>query len=299
MVETEPLGAEIALGVGDDAAVLRSRGTFDAVSVDTAVQGVHFDPSNMSLFDSGYRAFCAALSDLAAMGAQPRAALWSLIGERHRTRDLLSLTEGAARAATEYGCPIVGGNVSRGGELSATTTVLGTMDHAGLTRAGAQVGDRIFVTGCLGRAALGLRLLRSSTRPANPEASSLVEAFLRPRVRIEEGLALVGHATSCMDLSDGLLLDLTRLTQTSDIGAEIDVAKLPGRVLVESFAPEDALSLMLTGGEDYELLFTLEPSERCPIDAACIGRITPDPGVTVVDAKGKRLALKDLGFAHF
>jgi thiamine-monophosphate kinase len=271
------------------------------LSVDTAVEGVHFTRALASWEQIGARAFTAAISDLAAMGAQPRAALLSLIVPRGLALEAFDgLIEGVARSARGYGCPVVGGNLSSGGEVSVTTTVIGSCARAPLVRGGARAGDDIYVTGPLGSAALGLALLQRTAAERGP---AFVNAWREPRARIDAGLALAGRAHAAIDVSDGALQDLGHLTAASGVGAEIDAERVP---LAPGFADLaralglDPLALALFGGEDYELLYTLPQNSGDPAGGTRIGRVVAAPSVTrVLDPDGAPIALRGGGYRHF
>jgi thiamine-monophosphate kinase len=294
------LATSLLIGIGDDAAVLAKPDGNLAVSVDASVQGVHFRPEFADWASLGGRAFVAALSDLAAMGAQPKAAVMALIVTL--TLDdaaFVELIRGFAEAADEYRCPVIGGNLSRGTELSITTTVMGELEGSGLTRAGARPGHDIYVTGTLGAAALGLVLLEAR-RPEHGRA--FVERWRKPVARIAEGVALVPIATAAIDVSDGALQDLSHICEASGVGAHLDAVAIP---MAPGFADlarglgRDPLELALTGGEDYELIYTL-PGGSAPGPGTRIGRIMErGHGIFVKDAAGQALPLQPRGYRHF
>ena len=293
-------GHGIVLGIGDDAAVL-SGSENCVLSVDTAVESVHFEREFAPLQVLAARAFSAALSDLAAMAASPCAALCSLVlpaelGEA----EFDAIIEGLAIAAANYDCPIVGGNLAAGRELSLTTTVIGRLQGSGLLRSGAHAGDRICVTGSLGSAALGLLLLQRGAAALGPEA---VGRWRTPRARIREGLQLRGIASAAIDVSDGALQDLGHLCEASELGAEIRVADLPLESGFSELARElghDPLRLALLGGEDYELIYTVPESSPVLGPGHCIGRMTYDTGkLKVLDEQGRELRLEGRGYGHF
>jgi thiamine-monophosphate kinase len=298
----------VVAGIGDDAAVLRSRRAPLVWTVDTSVDGVHFDQRWLSPEDIGARSFHAAVSDLAAMGARPLAALSSVIvPSTFPERRLLALASGQAEAARTLACPIVGGNLSRGGELSVTTTVLGAAKRP-LTRAGARAGDEVWLLGDVGLAAAGLLLLRrrGARRVPGELRTALdvcVGAWRRPAARIADGLRLVGRARAAIDVSDGLATDAAHLGRRSRVRIVLDEAAL-GRALRPELVASSALlrvtplSLALSGGEDYALLAT-GPSGKRPRGAACIGRVERGKGVELVDEKGARRPLAATGFDHF
>jgi thiamine-monophosphate kinase len=294
------LRAALVLGIGDDCAVLARPEANLAVSVDCAVDGVHFRPAFADWACLGARALIAALSDLAAAGAQPKAAVLALIATASLDdAAFVELIRGYAEAANDYRCPVIGGNLSRGTELSITTTVFGEVEGAGLTRSGARPGHDIYVTGNLGSAALGLQLLESGSAERGAE---FVERWRRPVARIDEGVSLARSATAAIDISDGALQDLGHLCEASGVGAQIDSVSVP---MAAGFADlarglgRDPLELALTGGEDYELIYTL-PGGSAPGPGTRIGRIKErSSGLVVRDAKGHEVPIKARGYRHF
>ncbi|MFI5308445.1 MAG: thiamine-phosphate kinase [Polyangiales bacterium] len=293
-------GSDVELGIGDDAAVMTKSAHGQALSVDAQVEGVHFRRDLLAPQDIGYRALTAALSDLAAIGATPRAALLSLILPASLDDGTLyAIIDGVREAQAEHACPVIGGNLARGAELSLTTTVLGDAPDAPLTRAGASAGDGLFVTGELGAAALGLRLLLAD-RPDLDAAS--VRRWRRPLPRIAEGVALRGVASAAIDVSDGLLADLGHLAEASGVGFDLELARLPlprGLVSVSRTLGIDPLVLALSGGEDYEILFTAKGAAPPGIGTR-VGTATRQPGLRLFDAQGARVTPPpSIGFDHF
>lgn len=293
---------EVSLSIGDDCAVLAPSDKPRVWTVDAAVQGVHFSRDYMALDDIAYRAFMAAASDVAAMGGRCVAALSALVlPGTFSDAELRLLVTGLARAADLCGCPIVGGNLARGGELSLTTSVLGECPNQVITRSGARVGDGLFVTGSLGGAALGFRAL-SSGRGNEALFAREIEHFLQPRARLDCALDMARYATSAIDISDGLMQDLEHLCRASHVGARVEASALP---LLAGFADAaralslDPIALALDGGEDYQLLFTA-PRTDVPNELAhWIGTITDErDGVCVLDAEGHERT-RGRGFDHF
>ena len=294
---------DIVTHIGDDAAILRADARDSVHSVDVAVEGVHFRRDLACLRDIGWRAFMAASSDVAAMGASPRAALLSLILPPALSDDeALELVEGVAEAAEATGTAVVGGNLSSGRELSITTTVMGLAGGRALGRDGARLGDDIYVTGTPGAAALGLRwLLDESTANDDPRAALFVQRWRRPRARLDEGARLLGVASAAIDLSDGLLQDLGHLLRASTLGARIESDALPRATDFERLARERSaspLELILGGGEDYELLFTASDAQLPEGMATRIGSIVEGVGARVVDGEDRELALDVSGYRH-
>lgn len=296
----------VGVGIGDDAAVLAAGRAPWVCSVDTSVEGVHFTHELASLEDIGYRAFQAALSDLAAMGAAPRAALSSLILPRGFGRSKLeALSQGQAEAARTGGCPIVGGNLARGRELSLTTTVLGHAERS-LLRSGARPGHELWLIGAVGQAAAGLALLRGREHSGRePHERAAVErcvaAWRRPRALIEQGLALASVAGAAIDVSDGLVPDATRIARASGVRIQIERERLLQALGGELFTVSrllrrSPLRFALRGGEDYALLATGEARQR-PDFARVIGHVSQGQGLWLVGRDGRREPLLG-GYDH-
>ncbi len=292
----------VALGIGDDAAILHV-GTRPRVwTVDSAVDGVHFSQAFMSLEDIGYRAFMAAASDVAAMGGHAVCALsaW-VLPQDFSEKDFDALAKGLSLAADLCQCPIVGGNLARGRELSLTTSVLGECNASPARRSGARVGDTLFVTGPVGAAALGLKALQQG-KASDPSLVASAKRFLRPRARLDIADAIGGRARACIDISDGLVQDLMHLCESSEVSAKLEIEAIPlvpGMAAGAQLLGEDLYALVLGGGEDYELLFAANAA-RVPRELATpIGSIEAGPArVRVLDQHGVELPLP-AGFDHF
>jgi thiamine-monophosphate kinase len=291
---------DVVLGIGDDAAIVRARGLL-VWTVDSAVEGVHFDLDWLDPKDIGYRATQAAVSDLAAMGARPLGAVSNLGLPKHFTkRDLERLLRGQAEAARELGCPIIGGNLARARELSITTSALGSA-RTPLLRSGARAGDELWLLGDVGLARAGLLAFQAG-RASNRKLAPAVRAFARPRARLREGLSLIGRAHAALDVSDGLAGDAGHLAEASGVGLVISEARLREalpRALagVAAELSRDPLELALFGGEDYALLAT-GPSRRRPRTAKVIGRVEAGRGISLETRGGRRRSLSG-GFDHF
>jgi thiamine-monophosphate kinase len=293
----------VELGIGDDAAVLRCRGRRLVWTVDSCVEGVHFRRDWLGLADVGYRSLQAAASDLAAMGARPLGALSSVVvPSALMPAELDELASGQAEAAASLECPVIGGNLARGKELSVTTSVLGEARRV-LARSGASPGEELWLVGDVGLAAAAVEILRRKRAVRNGSAARVcVAAWRRPRALLARGVQLVGRATAAIDVSDGLSGDATRLAEAS--GARILIEEvLLRRALrseLEQMAGElgvDALELALRGGEDYALLATGKATRR-PRFAARIGSVERGNGVFLVAASGTAMLLGE-GFDHF
>ncbi|MBX3185021.1 MAG: thiamine-phosphate kinase [Polyangiaceae bacterium] len=288
------LGSRLSLGIGDDAACLEWVGGELVVSVDAQVQGSHFDLRWLSLQDVGYRSLQAAASDLAAMAAEPVAAVAQLTLPRGFTRRrLAALAAGQARASEELGCPVIGGNLSRGGELSVVTTVIGRARRP-LRRAGARPGDRLWLFGEVGLARAGLLLLSRGLARGDHAARLAVAAWRCPRAQLEAGLALRG-AHAAIDVSDGLAGDAGQLAAQSGVRLVLSRAALQGALpgaltRLAARLGESALDLALTGGEDYALLVAAPPKWRAP-GGQEVGRVEAGAGAWLDDgARQRRLS---------
>jgi thiamine-monophosphate kinase len=300
-----PRSSRVELGIGDDAAVLRSGRERLVVTVDEQVEAVHFDLAWLDLEDVGYRSLQAAASDIAAMGAEPLAAVVGLQLPRGFERaSARALARGQAAAARRLTCPIVGGNIARSATLSISTTVLGRAPKP-LRRSGARIGDELWVLGDLGLARAGLRLHQSSPRlPARLHsiARRARQAFARPVARIAAGLALRGRATALIDVSDGLAGDVGHLARASEVAAVIELRALsrlvsPRLAELGDLLGEPGTSLALYGGEDYALLAS-GPARKRPRAARVIGHIERGGGAFLELESGARLELSG-GFDHF
>lgn len=309
---------ETGIGIGDDCAVFQSAAGCDQlVCCDLMVEGTHFDPAYCSLADVGYKCLVVNLSDIAAMGGVPRQAVVGLAlpGSPEQYDPLV---DGLVEAASRFGVTITGGDtVASPAGLSVSVTVLGEVaSGTAVLRTGARPGDGIWVTGggggSVGDSALGLEILRNGGRITGAGERTLATRHLRPEPRLAEGRLLAEHrlASAMIDISDGLLADLAHIVTGSGVGAEIDAGKIPlSDALVRhlSGTKADPLDFALTGGEDFELLFTVprdaEPAlgtriARGEIAATRIGVIAPS-GETVVLRGGKLYRPARKSFEHF
>ena len=296
---------DVALGIGDDAAVLDVPAGQQLVAcTDALVSGVHF-PVGTAPEDIGWKALAVNLSDLAAMGAEPAWALLALTLPDEDAAFVQRFAEGFAELARAHGVALTGGDTTQG-PLAVTVTALGFVPHdLALTRSGARVGDAVFVTGTLGDAAGALRLLRDSEN----NGVALRARLDRPEPRIAAGLALRGIASACIDVSDGLLADLDHICAASKVGAEIEADALPvSPALAASFDAKTCRDLALSGGDDYELCFTapaaremeiIETLARAGCGATRIGRIVAGSGVRALDASGNEIEIARAGWEHF
>jgi thiamine-monophosphate kinase len=300
---------QLLIGVGDDAAAWRSQSSIELATVDAMVQDVHFSLDTTSWQELGWKSLAINLSDIAAMGGVPRYALVALgLPEDTRVEDVSRLYEGMIDLARQTRTAIVGGNISRSPVVSVTTTVLGSsLDSRILRRSTARPGDTIAVTGYPGSAAAGLEMLRNGIKLPHDAEQYLRTAFLRPTPRLAEGQALVkAGVKTAIDVSDGLLSDLRHICEASQVSARIDSDKLPIHPAVAEHFGEKARGLALSGGEDYELLFTAEASTIKRLKSeigqvTAIGKITAGkPGkINLFDAAGRPLEIDEYGWSHF
>ncbi len=297
--------ADVRLGIGDDAALLAMpAGKLLAVSTDTLVAGVHF-PHDTAARDIGWKALAVNLSDLAAMGAEPAWATLALTLPGADARWVEEFADGFAELAHQHRVALVGGDTTQG-PLSITVTIHGFVrEGAALTRSGACVGDGVYVTGTLGDAAAGLRLLQSG----RTQSAYLSGRLNRPTPRVEQGSILRGRSSACIDVSDGLAADLGHICDASGVGAQIDADALPASSeLAAAFDVSTRREFQLAGGDDYELCFTAPDAVASDLlrdlagsgcAATCIGRIVAGADVHVHDASGKLVSVPRRGWEHF
>lgn len=290
-------------GIGDDAALLSVPvGSQLVTSVDTLLQGRHFF-ENVAPFDLGYKSLAVSVSDMAAMAAEPFAALLSLSLPVADPVWLQDFCNGFFALADAFSITLAGGDLTRG-TLSVTTVVNGLVAKgAALYRCGASVGDLIYVSGTLGDAGLALALMNQGAAVDDFLASRL----LRPIPRVVVARALRGLASSAMDISDGLWIDLTKLCRASGVAARLMADWLPlSGTLRQHCDLARCQQLALTAGDDYELLFTVPPAlqqrvEELALDVPLtpIGTIVAGEGVKVLDNKGEPLVFEEIGHDHF
>jgi thiamine-monophosphate kinase len=307
----------VVIGIGDDAAVVEAGSGQPVLTTDLLVERVHFERGSISARDLGAKAITVNVSDVAAMAASPRYALVSLaVPPDVEAAWVMELYGGMREACAEHALALVGGDTNRAELVVLSVTVVGEVAPGrALTRSGAQVGDEIVVTGSLGGAAGGLALSRASD-PAlvsRPWARPLLEAFERPVARVGEAQVLArAGATAMMDLSDGLAKDLSRLCLASGVGARVrlgDVPIAPALVEGAEALAVDALTLALSGGEDYELLATMpadevegardELREGFGVALAEVGGIVEGTGMVAVGPDGVERELEPAGWDHF
>lgn len=299
----------VVLGIGDDGALLQPRpGHQLAISSDMLVVGRHFfadvDPEAL-----GHKALAVNLSDLAAMGARPLGFTLALALPHAEDDWLAAFARGLFALADTHGCPLVGGDTTRG-PLNICITVFGEVrPGCALRRDAARVGDDLYVSGRTGEARLALEHLRGADWAAAAGGADLRARLERPMPRNALGVLLAAAgARAAIDLSDGLAGDLGHILKASGVGAEVHVARLPVAPALQALPESQRLECLLAGGDDYELLFTAAPEARAAIEGAAaasqtpvtrIGRIVASTGLQLLDASGQVLAFDARSFDHF
>lgn len=290
--------AGVLRGIGDDAALLAPD---LAWTVDTCVDGRHFDRASAAPADVGWKALAVNLSDLAAMGAEPVGALVSLLLGPGDETSVEAIYEGLAACAAAHACPVVGGDVARAHGLALSVGALGRVAGSPPGRDGARPGHVLAVTGSLGAAAAGLAALREPALAAVDGIGACIDRQRRPVPRLAEGRALASVASAMMDVSDGLASDLPRIALRSGVGLEVDLDALPvdeATRRVADLRGEPAGVLAATGGEDYELVVALDPAAvaGCGVPLTVIGEVVAGPSAVRFRGAGSDRALR--GWDH-
>jgi thiamine-monophosphate kinase len=292
-----PAGTGVTTGIGDDAAVLAPD---LVVSTDLTVEDVHFRRATTGLADLGWKALAVAVSDLAAMGAEPLGAVIGLaLGPGWTPDDVVAVYGGVGECALACGCPVVGGDVSRAAALVLAVTVFGRA-AAPVTRAGARPGDVLAVTGSLGGSEAGRLLLEREAREA-PGLAELSLRHRRPVPRLADGRALAAVVHAMLDVSDGVASDARRLAEASGVRVEVDLDALPLQAGVAAVAVDVGVEpgvFAARGGEDYDLLVALpeDALASAPVPLTRIGRILEGPAGVTFTGAGADPALE--GFDH-
>lgn len=300
--------ARLTFGIGDDCAGLSvPPGETLLVTSDTLIAGRHF-PLNTAPFDIGYKALAVNLSDLAAMGAAPLGITLALSLPRVDDEWLAEFSAGLFALADQEGVCLIGGDTVQSPLLSVTITALGSAPPARiLRRSAARVGDWIAVTGTIGDAGFGLRAIQTpSGVPPGVDVSAqrfLTQRLNRPSPRLREGRQLAGLAHAAIDISDGLLQDLSHVLKQSGVGARLNPQALPMSEAVRAWLSADASLSTLPWhcGDDYELLFTIAPADwpDCSVAATIIGAIEAESGMRWQHSDGRRESIVPQGFDHF
>ncbi|MEC6796048.1 thiamine-phosphate kinase [Photobacterium sp. S4TG1] len=301
---------DVVLAIGDDCALVNVPANhYVAISTDSLVAGTHFladaDPALVA-----YKALASNISDLAAMGATPAWVSLALTLPSIDEAWLAPFCHSFFELANRYNIQLIGGDTTKG-PLSITLTIQGLVPQGqALTRSGAQVGDDIYVTGNLGDSAAGLALILNQSQCDSPLAAALIERHFKAQPRVNVGEALRGIASAALDISDGVIADVTHISDRSQVAIDIDVEKLPLSAELLAFCDGDrqqAQQLALTSGEEYELCFTASKANRDALAVAlahtnvkysCIGQVTAGCGLSLLQL-GEPLRWKLSGWDHF
>ena len=295
-----PQGLEIIKGIGDDAAYWKSEDFGYCVTSDTLAENVHFKLMNFSADKLGEKAVAVNLSDIAAMGANPMGMLINLGVTNDITEKWINdFYDGITKLALKYNCPVIGGDIVKSEILNISVTCIGYKKlniknkNIFLTRESVNPGDLVYVSGYLGNSKAGLEILNLLKTDLNDSEIYLINSHLTPVPRIELGIDLneIG-ITSCIDISDGLLLDSSRLADSSIVNININSSMLPISVELKVIFPEEYKNYALGGGEDYELLFTASPNnqenikkiaEKNELNLSIIGEVNNGNGEIMLD----------------
>lgn len=305
----------VVTGIGDDAAVLLpTPRQLQLITTDMLVENIHFDLTTTTAMQLGYKAVAVNLSDIAAMGGAPRHAVVSIALPQHTAVDfVLNLYNGMKEICREYGVNIVGGDtVSSPGGLVINVAVMGEVEPANLVkRSGAKPGDVVAVTNVLGNSSAGLALLSRGEWEEHDFSWPLVTSHLTPRPQVKTGQLLAAHgATSMDDVSDGLASELHEIAQASNVSIRVLGERIPLSPEIREAAAvlgKEPLDYALYGGEDFQLLFTMDPGQFAIINSIDPGAVItkigevlpPGDGVTLIDEIGKSHKLEPRGYNHF
>lgn len=300
--------AAVPVGIGDDCAVLSATpGAQWLVSSDMLVEGRHF-LSTVAPERLGHKALAVNLSDLAACGATPRAFTLALALPRADAAWLEGFASGLLALAQAHGIALVGGDTTAG-PLNICITVMGEAPAGqALLRSGARAGDDLYVSGSLGDARLALEAFRGSVSLSGEDFETARRAMECPQPRVALGQALRGLAHSAIDVSDGFVGDLGHVLARSGLGATVQADALPRGPALARQAPELQRLCTLSGGDDYELIFSAPPAARAAVQAAsvasatpvtCVGRLEAEPGLRLLDAQGRSIDWRVASFDHF
>lgn len=301
-------GGRLLIGIGDDAACWKADGLQIATS-DTLIEGVHFTSRNTTWSELGWKAMAVNLSDIAAMGGRPLYALVSLgVPADTDAESVVDLYGGMLELARKFKVRIIGGDTVASPVIAITLTIIGETENKlkPLRRSAVKPGDMVAVTGVFGASAAGLTMMHRGLSLEKKAAAALSEAHIRPIPRLKEGLILARNGVrAAIDVSDGLLGDLEKMCMASGVGAKLYSDRIPIHPAVLKSFGNEALTLALTGGEDYELIFTASQKtvDRCKRELPCavtvIGRIVKSRSVKVFDDDGNEFSWGSAGWNHF
>ena len=306
--ESKDLPVSVKLGVGDDGAIIHNDpGKNLVVATDTLVSGIHF-PADSSPCDIGYRSVVVNVSDIAAMGGKPEWMTLALSLSETNPEWLKGFSKGLFLAADEYSLHLIGGDLTKAEQNIITIQMIGEVDtDAQLLRSNAQPGELLFVSGTLGDAAAGLEQFEKKV-VLNQYNQYLIERFFRPTARVDIGQAIMDYASSSIDISDGLIGDLKKIMSASDVGALINIEDIPlSKEMLKIYEPKKSQTFALSGGDDYELLFTapaenlskiMDISKEIDQKITHIGNITENKNLEC-RKEGVIYEYQDEGYLHF
>lgn len=299
------------LGIGDDAALIRPSANMElAISADMLVAGTHFF-ADADPYQLGWKSLAVNLSDMAAMGAQPKWATLAIAFPAANPAWLTEFSRGFFACADRFDVDLIGGDTTRG-PLTISVQIMGEVPSGqAIKRSGAQLGDQIWLSGPLGHAALALAHLQAKIKLKDDALALCASALHAPQPRVALGLALRGIASSAIDISDGLLADLGHVLKASNLGAKLYLQQFPQAShwpMASSLRPAEQLKLLLAGGDDYELCFSAPVAAHASISQIgirlglpllCVGEMVAEPKLTVHGLAGEILDIKEAGFDHF
>jgi thiamine-monophosphate kinase len=307
--DSQPGYPPFLVGIGDDAAAWQGNNQTQLATVDSLIENIHFSLDTISWEELGWKSLAINLSDIAAMGGVPEYALVSLgLPDGTEVEDITSLYKGMIGLAKNFHVSLAGGDTCKSPAVMITVTVFGTGQDTLLRRSNASPGDTIAVTGHLGGAAAGLDMFTRKLNLAAEITASLREAFNRPTPRVAEGQLLVKHGIrTAIDISDGFLADLHHICEMSRVCARVNTDQIPVFPPVRRVYGDKALEMALSGGEDYELLFTGNANDIAKIQAessflvTVVGKITDgNPGkISLFDSNGNPIQIHRSGWEHF
>ena len=298
----------LIIGIGDDAAAWKGDNSIQLAKVDSLRENIHFAKGLFPWKELGWKALAINLSDIAAMGGLPRYALVSLaLPGDTEVNDVVELYQGMLDCARQFGVAIIGGDTDNAPLVDVTVMVLGSASSSLLIRSAAKPGDKIAVTGSLGASAACVQMFKNKLSFDSGTSLALKKALFHPMPRLPEGQLLVEQGVrATIDISDGLVLDLGHICRSSKVGARIELECVPIAPVVREKFGDKALQLALSGGEDYELLFTArqEIIEKVKAKVSCpvtiIGEVLAEASkIKLVDKNGRLFDLAKTGWDHF
>ncbi len=307
--DSMPAWQNLIVGIGDDCAAWRVEPDHVQIGkIDALFENIHFKLDTATWRELGWKVLAINMSDIAAAGGMPRYALVNLaLPPDTEVENIKDLYRGMLELAGKFGVAIAGGNISRAGEVSIVLSLTGVAREGRLlSRSVARPGHQIAVTGSLGGSAGGLRLLSQNLDLDIAARDSLRTAFMTPFPRVAESLLLVESGVRCcIDISDGLVQDMGHICEQSGVRGRIHVDRVPRHPAITANFPMDSVLMALSGGEDYELLFTASPETMAKVNRALtcpvtvIGEIVEGAGVELLDSRGRVFTLPQTGWDHF